>query len=125
MISYCLPVTTFSTEELHNIQKHFIYLLLPKLGMNRHTPCDVIYIPCSHGGRGLIDLRIEQPLCHLRMSIGHMRRNGSAGRSLRASLIGHQVMAGVSKPFYTYPTQTPPYLPNNTRWCYVWNVIQQ
>ena len=37
-ISYCLPITVFSEEELHSIQKKFIFLLLPKMGLNRHTP---------------------------------------------------------------------------------------
>jgi len=56
MIRYCLPVTTFTQEELNKIQKKFIFLLLPKLGINRHAPRIMIYGPTTRGGRGIIDL---------------------------------------------------------------------
>jgi len=56
IIRYALPITTFSTEQLHEIQKKFIYLLLPKIGLNRHMPRAVIYGPRKYGGREIMDI---------------------------------------------------------------------
>ena len=125
MIQYCMPVTQFTTEELHNIQRKFIYLLLPKLGINRHCPREVVYGPVKYGGRGLMDTRLEQPIIHLKTTIGHMRRGGITGKALEASLSGHQIVAGVSKPFYEYDEHELPYLPQDTRWVYTWKVLKQ
>ena len=66
-------------------------------------------------GRGIINLRLEQPIIHLTATIGHIQRKDSAGRVLLANLIGHQVIAGVGKSFYQYKQDQLPYLPDNTR----------
>ena len=113
-----------SRNELHNIQQKFIYLLLPKLGLNRHTPREVVYGPSKFGGRGLMDLRLEQPIQHLKATISHIRQGDNAGKALVASRFGHQVVAGVSKPFYTYKMEKLPYLPACTRWKYFWEIVQ-
>ena len=125
MIRYCFPVTTFSREELHSIQRKFIFLLLPKMGMNQHTPRDVIYGPISRGGRGIMDIRLEQPIIHIETTIGHMRRKDNAGRSLEASYYGHQIVAGTSSPFHTLEPESIPYMPINTRWSYIWKTSKQ
>ena len=124
-VRYCLPITLFTREELHQIQRKFIFLLLPKLGMNRHTPREVVYGPTKFGGRGIMDLRLEQPIQHLRTTIGHIRRGDNAGKALIASRITHQVIAGVENLFYTYNVNDLPYLPSNTRWRYFWSIVQQ
>ena len=125
MVKYCFPVTTFNREELDKIQKKFIFLLLPKLGMNRHTPRDVIYGPTSRGGRGLMDIRLEQPVIHIETTISHMRRGDNAGKSLKATLNGHQIVAGTSTPFLDVEPNDLPYLPPNSRWAYIWKTSKQ
>ena len=72
-----------------------------------------------------MDLRLEQVIQHVRTNIGHMRRNDNAGKALIASRIGHQVMSGMSRPFYTYGKNELPYLPKDTRWTYMWKTIQE
>jgi hypothetical protein len=52
-LQYPLRVTTFTTKELNEIQKPFIYLLLPKIGLNRHMPQDIVYGPIFRGGIGI------------------------------------------------------------------------
>ena len=42
MIRYALPITNFSSTQLHEIQRKIIFYLLPKMGINRHTPRDMI-----------------------------------------------------------------------------------
>ena len=83
MVRYCLPVSIFKEEELQEIQQKFIYLLLPKLGINRHAPRAMIFGPRSRGGREIMDLRVEQPIQHLLCNLGHMRRDDSVGKLLR------------------------------------------
>ena len=97
---YCLPVTLFTWNELHEIQKLFIYLLLLKLGLNCHSPREAIYGPTSWGGRGLLDLRLEQPILHINTTIGHMRNKDGAEKSIIVNLHGHQIVSGLSKPFF-------------------------
>ena len=93
--------------------------------MNRHTPRDVVFGPISKGGRGLIDLRLEQPIYHLETTIGNLRRGENAGKALMATLIGHQVVAGVSQPFYQANPNDFPYMPKHTRWSYTWSIIHE
>jgi len=125
MIRYCLPVTTFTQEELNKIQKKFIFLLLPKLGINRHAPRIMIYGPTSRGGRGIIDLLLEQPLQHLYTNLGHMRRNDNVGKLLRITLNDTQLETGLDKPFFEYPFEIGTYLAKNTRWRYIWYIVQK
>ena len=58
-------------------------------------------------------------------TIGHIQRKDSAGRVLLANFIGHQVIAGVSKSFYQYKQDQLPYLPDNTKWRFMWDFTQE
>lgn len=51
MATYPLPVTTFKTQELMEMQHKCIFLMLPKMGLNQHTPRSVVYGPRKFGGR--------------------------------------------------------------------------
>ena len=86
MIKYALPITNFSTTQQHKIQCKFIFHLLPKIGVNRHSPRDVVYGPCESRGLGLMDLHIEQPIHSLQTYIGHTRRNDNASKCLQTTL---------------------------------------
>jgi hypothetical protein len=44
-----LMITTFSKSQLEKIQKPFVHLLLPKIGLNRHTPLAVVHGPIFQG----------------------------------------------------------------------------
>ena len=101
MIKYALPITIFSSEQLHEIQRKFIFHLLPKLGVNRHSPRDIVYGPCESGGLGLMDLNVEQPIHSLQVYIGHTRRNDNAGKCLQTTLFDTQLESGLDKPFFT------------------------
>ena len=88
-------------------------------------PREVIFGPESMGGRGIMDARLEQPIIHTAATIGHMRRNDSAGKALGATLRGHQVVAGISKSFLNVPPEDIPYMPSNTRWAYMASLSAQ
>ena len=123
MIGYSLPVTTFTRNQLDQIQKKFIFFLLPKLGMNRHTPRAIVYGPMKYGGRNLLDLRIEQPTQHLRHTLGHMRRQDNTGKLLTITKRDTQLESGLSIPFYKTNPDEYNYVTKNTRWRYLWQVI--
>ena len=54
-----------------------------------------------------------------------MRRQDGAGKSLDATLHGHQKVSGLSRAFTQYDTKQITYLPTNTRWKYMWQTSKQ
>lgn len=51
----------------------------------------VVYAPTLIGGLGVMDLRIEQPYYALHTTIGHMRRQDKAGKSIEATMHHTQI----------------------------------
>ena len=124
-IRYAFPVTLFNSEQLHQIQKKFIFYYLPKIGVNRHTPRSVVYGPVSMGGMGVMDLRLEQPIYAYNTMLGHMRRDDNAGRSINATLYITQAEVGIATEFYNTELAKYPYVTKNTRWHYVWKMCNE
>ena len=120
MIRYPLPVTMFLARQCHTIQRPFINALLPKLGMNRHTPRVVVYGPKSRGGLELMDLRIEQLAIHWETTRGHMRRQDRAGKGLFITAHDTQIETGSSVPFHELDPKRCDYTTDKTRWRYIW-----
>ena len=120
--TYPYTITTFTTSELNQIQKKPIYLLLPKLGMNRHMPRAVIFGPKQLGGREIMDLRLEQPAKNFITTVGHMRRGDKVADALRATLNDLQIEIGREKPFFELDPEQHPYVTQNTRWLYTWKM---
>ena len=123
MIKYPLPVTTFSEQQCHEIQRHFIYYILPKMGLNRHTARALIYGPRTLGGMELMDLRLEQPTVLWETTLGHLRRMDRVGQGLRVTLHDHQIIIGSSSPFYNLDPERYGYVDQNTRWTYMWRFL--
>ena len=123
MATYPLPVTTFLTSELAEMQKKCVHAMLPKMGLNRHTPRTVIYGPKQLGGLQLLDLRVEQPTLHLEATIGHLRRGQKIGKTLTIALRNLQIEVGTGKPFYELNPDDHQYITPNTRWKYFWQAI--
>jgi hypothetical protein len=48
-LQFPLTVTTFTTAEISKIQNPFVFHLLPKIGLNRHTPRALIYYHTPSG----------------------------------------------------------------------------
>ena len=124
-MSYPFPVTTFSTKQCQEIQRHYIFTLLPKLGINRHMPRAPIYAPTSLGGAQLLDLRVLQVVHQLQSLQQHIRRQDATGMSLCANYRALQVLVGSSKPFLQLDYSLyKHYIDCNNRWAYVWNICQ-
>jgi len=91
---YPLQVTTLQTDNIQKIQKPFIHKLLPKIGLNRHTPLAVIHGPLSLGGLNLANLAKEQAQSHFEQFLGHMRRQDIVSSHYRISMNIIQLSAG-------------------------------
>lgn len=112
-VEYPLAVTTFSsTAQMLQFQKPFIHLLLPKLGMNRHTPQAIIYSPLYRDGLGLQSLDKKQAILHFELFQGHIQCNDDIGKSLRIQTSTQQLEIGCGELFlntsliiYCYSTE--------------------
>ena len=120
IVCYPLSVTLFNTNQCDQIQKPFIYHLLPKMGLNRHMPRAVLYGPRHLGGRELMDLRVEQRVAHWSSNLGHLRRDDRVGKGLKMTLNDHQCMVGSSFQFLSLNPTIHDYVDKNTRWYYTW-----
>ena len=123
--TYPFPVTLFTTTQLHEMQRKAVFYMLPKMGINRHAPRAMIYGPMRYGGRQLTDLRVEQPVAHVRATLGHMRRGGNVGKALEITLRDTQVEIGISMPFYLGDPHIYNYGTKQTRWRYFWETMWQ
>jgi hypothetical protein len=79
-MSYSLPVTSFTRQELDKIQRRPIQVLLSAMGFNRNMPRAVVFGPASLGGIGLHRLYIEQGSLKTMVVLGHIRHNGRLGQ---------------------------------------------
>ena len=122
---YPYPATLFSSKELESIQKKDMSLLLPKLGINRNMPRDVIYGPHSLGGRHITNLSLEQPALNFKATIGHIRRKDKMAKILYVTKSNLHLELGVSKPFYTLPPDNYQYVTENTIWLYTWKITYE
>ena len=59
-MTYPLAVSSFSEEDLFNIQRQAIHMMLPKCGVNRKSKRALVYGPISYGGYGFHHLWAEQ-----------------------------------------------------------------
>ena len=123
MARYPLPVTQFSEKECDQIQKPFIHVLLPKLGMNRNTPRVVIYGPKSLGDLELMDMQIEHATAQWETTKGHMKRVDRAGQGMFITAHNLQVEIGSKSPFYQLDHEVYNYATTDTRWQYLWKVM--
>jgi hypothetical protein len=123
-LRFPLPVTTFTEAECHSIQQPFIYQLLPKLGLNRHTPRSVIYGPKLLGGLELMDLRCEQPHLHYQATLGHIRRQDQAGKGLRINISDLQAEIGSAYPVFHLDYTRYNYGTAHTRMQYLWTTVR-
>jgi len=119
-IRYPLLVTTFSDKQCDDIQKPFIFRLLPKLGLNRHFPRVVLYSPIDRGGCGIYDIKVEQLSMQMTNCNGHMRRNDDAGKLITSNLRMMQVIVGTSTFFMNLDPDRYDYTLVNTKLHFFW-----
>ena len=120
-LSFPFPVTTLTTSQCHQLQKKYIFTLLPKVHINRHMPRVTVFSPTSLGGAQLLDLRVLQPVYQLTSLQQHLRRQDATGKSLCSNSHALQVMLGSSTQFLQLPYDPySQYVDTENRWCYIW-----
>jgi hypothetical protein len=117
---YPLLVTTFSKQEIESIQKPFIHLLLPKIGLNRHTPLAVVHGPMFRGGLGLTTLEEVQVTKHFNSFQSHIRRDDDIGKGLKLQTMVQQLEIGCGRLFFNTDPVVYSYGTKNTRLGYLW-----
>ena len=122
---YPLQVTTFTNNELQSIQKPFIHKLLPKIGLNRHTPLAVIHGPANLGGLNIANLPKEQAQAHFERFIGHMRRRDTVSIHLRLSMNIIQLSAGCGRFFLWEDPKKYEYIDQGNRIGFMWKLCCQ
>ena len=122
-IKYPLSVIHFNNNELNSIQKPFIHLLLPKIGLNQHTPLAVIHAPLNRAGLNLPQLEHEQIVEHVKMLMGHIRRNDLLGRLYKVQIRTIQQELGTATFIFRQDPDKYNYITNDSKIVYLWKEL--
>ena len=124
-IQYPLPITTFSDDECDTIHKPFIFLLLPKLGLNRHTCRTILYAPTTYGGSSALqDLKVEQKYHQLQSFQQYLRQRSRVGSSVGIAIHQYQIFLGSSIPFFELDPTIYNYGDATQQVHYIWTAAQ-
>ena len=126
-ITYCLPITTFTAKECQKIQSPFFNALLPKLGINRNMPRDLLHGPSQLAGLGLVNLESEQLSMHVSGMIAQIRKRDRVGQTMLASIDALQIYLGTSEQFFKLQAHTIDYRPDRkeSQLVYIWEELNQ
>lgn len=98
-MTYSLSVTGLSPTQCEKIQSPALMTFLPKIGLNRHFPREVVTAPLHFGGLDMRHLYYEQGLRHILLLIRQLRDSSYLpGRSFRRHLATAQLWSGFSSP---------------------------
>ena len=100
LVSYCLPLTYFTTDQCNAIQSPFINALLPKLQMNQHIKRDVVLGPQKYGGLNLAHMATEQISRSTESLIGHARAKTATKTTFLMTCEAYQLYSGIQTPFF-------------------------
>ena len=93
---YALPLTVFSYDECVSLNKIILNKVLPKCGINRHTPRAVVYAPASLGGFQFDHIWTKQLSLQIEMLQCHLRRMDTLGHAILCNLNCIQLLVGRS-----------------------------
>ena len=96
---YALPLTVFTHDQCNSLTKVILNNVLPKCGLNRHTPRALVFAPKELGGLNFDHIWTKQYILHLEMFQKHLRRLDTLGKSMLCNLNCIQLLLGRSVPF--------------------------
>jgi hypothetical protein len=108
-LKYGNEATVIPEETLNRIQQTLTQALIPRLGLNRHTPRPLIYATHQMGGVGIQKLNTEQGIAHIALLTGSIRCNDETTKSIIALLESFIVTSGIIGNPMTN-TQPTPYI---------------
>lgn len=98
---YALPIMVFSFEECGKLNKIIYNNILPKCGLNWHTPRALIFAPTKIGGFNFDHIWTKQLILHLELFLRHLWRDDTLGKSILCNLNCYQLLIGRSVPFFS------------------------
>ena len=124
---YRLCLFYFTQKECDKIQVPFVNALLPKLRMNRHTKCAVVWGPLYFGGLDFKDMATKQLIQGTEHALKHIRSNTATGRTFLLASTAYQMLLGTTQPFFwTNPALFPYRTPSTrNRLTYLWEELFQ
>ena len=107
-IMYCTPITYFTKQQCHEIQKPFVNVLLPKIKLNRHTKRAIIWGPRRYGGLQLKELYAEQLVRTVDKILAHIRDETAVGVTMQVTIDSYQALIGTATPFFELDPESFP-----------------
>ena len=95
-IEYPLPALTLSEDECVQIMWPLLRSYLPKSGLNRHFPRDILYGQVDKHGIGLKNIYLTQGISHVIDIIHHLWHNSLTGNLIVQSLEQLRMEVGVN-----------------------------
>ena len=96
-LSYTLPTTTINPKELKKLQTIVDQVYLPRIGLNRHFPQEMLLGPALYGGLEYLTFKDRQGIAHINLHIGVLRNGGDEADLLLSSLEYLQQDSGISQ----------------------------
>ena len=75
-LAYTLPTTTITPKELKKLQTIVDQVYLPRIGINRHFPQEMLLGPALYGGLEYITFADRQGIAHINLHIGVLQNGG-------------------------------------------------
>ena len=102
-LEYPLPALTLSEEECTQIMWPLLKSYLPRAGLNRHFPRDVLYGQIEKHGVGLKNLFLSQGISHIIDIINHLWHSSLTGTLILQSLEHLRMELGVNGNIFDLP----------------------
>jgi hypothetical protein len=78
-LSYVTAATSLNLKECEDMQRPVVNAILPKMGVHRNSPRNVVFSTCKYGRLGLDHLTAVQGLGQLQYLIGSLRTQDTTG----------------------------------------------
>jgi hypothetical protein len=109
-LTFTMAVTSFTIQQLHNLQKQAIRATLARLGFNRNIARDIVFGSPFFGGIGLRDLVIEQGIAQLELLVRHVRACTPQGDLFLIGLSWWHLVAGFTTSLWVATDAHIPYV---------------
>ena len=108
-LEYSLPMTTYSINEIKELQNPFTSAFLANSGYHSRFPRALVYAPERYGGIGLEHLYQARGILQLKYLISHIRNRDELGKLMICILEQLQLFSGVSTPILSHPNSEEAY----------------
>ena len=97
-LDYALHASFFTDKQCHNIDKQINAAFLPRMGLNRNTPRDLVHGPVAYGGLDIPDTYTRQTQLHAKYFLKQIRWNQTVAGDLLTTLDNIQLASGFVSP---------------------------